>query len=72
MSKFSGISGASSFPTITKFINVEMHTILWLKTKSFSTSMAMGRVKSFVTGKSGARKADSDLIRNKRKSLKIG
>ena len=28
---------------------------------------AMGRVKSFVTGKGGARKADSDLIRKKGK-----
>ena len=28
---------------------------------------AMGRVKSFVTGKGGARKADSDLIRKKSK-----
>jgi hypothetical protein len=27
----------------------------------------MGRVKSFVTGKGGARKADKDLLRSKRK-----
>tara|TARA_R110002020_G_scaffold427617_1_gene637034 strand:+ start:2035 stop:2253 length:219 start_codon:yes stop_codon:yes gene_type:complete len=30
---------------------------------------AMGRVKSFVTGKGGARKADSDLIRKRKKGL---
>ena len=30
---------------------------------------AMGRVKSFVTGKGGARKADKDLLRSKRKGL---
>ena len=28
---------------------------------------AMGRVKSFVTGKGGARKADKDLLRSKRR-----
>ena len=28
---------------------------------------AMGRLRSFVTGKGGARKADADLIRGKRK-----
>ena len=28
---------------------------------------AMGRVRSFVTGRGGARKADADLIRGKRK-----
>jgi hypothetical protein len=30
----------------------------------------MGRVKSFVTGKGGARKADSDLLKGKKKSGK--
>ena len=30
---------------------------------------AMGRVKSFVTGKGGARKADNDLIRKRKKGL---
>ena len=30
---------------------------------------AMGRVKSFVTGKGSARKADKDLLRSKRKGL---
>lgn len=29
---------------------------------------AMGRVNSFITGKGGARKADSDLVRKKSKS----
>ena len=30
---------------------------------------AMGRVKSFVTGEGGARKADNDLIRKRKKGL---
>jgi hypothetical protein len=30
----------------------------------------MGRVKSFVTGKGGARKADADLLKGKKKSTK--
>ncbi len=29
---------------------------------------AMGRVRSFATGKGGARKADADLIRGKKKT----
>ena len=32
------------------------------------TSWAIGRVRSFATGKGGARKADSDLIKGKKKS----
>jgi hypothetical protein len=35
--------------------------------KVSAQAWAMGRVKSFVTGKGGARKADSDLIRKKGK-----
>ena len=31
---------------------------------------AMGRVKSFVSGKGGARKADSDLLKGKKKNGK--
>jgi hypothetical protein len=30
----------------------------------------MGRVKSFVTGKGGARKADADLLKGKKKNGK--
>ena len=32
------------------------------------TSWAIGRVRSFATGKGGARKADSDLIKGSKKS----
>tara|TARA_R100000084_G_C4559050_1_gene103669 strand:- start:226 stop:534 length:309 start_codon:yes stop_codon:yes gene_type:complete len=32
------------------------------------TSWAIGRVRSFATGKGGARKADADLIKGKKKS----
>jgi len=31
---------------------------------------AMGRVKSFVSGKGGARKADADLLKGKKKTVK--
>jgi hypothetical protein len=34
------------------------------------TSWAIGRVRSFATGKGGARKADSDLIKGSKKSKK--
>jgi hypothetical protein len=30
----------------------------------------MGRIKSFVSGKGGARKADADLLRGKKKTVK--
>jgi|TARA_Y100000361_G_scaffold153834_1_gene176844 hypothetical protein len=38
--------------------------------KTSAHQWAMGRVKSFVTGKGGARKADSDLIKGKKKNGK--
>ena len=38
--------------------------------KTSAHQWAMGRVKSFVTGKGGARKADSDLLKGKKKSGK--
>jgi len=38
--------------------------------KTSSHAWAMGRVKSFVTGKGGARKADADLLKGKKKSTK--
>ena len=31
---------------------------------------AMGRIKSFISGKGGARKADADLLRGKKKTVK--
>jgi len=34
------------------------------------TSWAIGRVRSFATGKGGARKADADLLKGKKKSKK--
>jgi|TARA_R110002020_G_scaffold2343_4_gene10910 hypothetical protein len=34
------------------------------------TSWAIGRVRSFATGKGGARKADADLIKGKKKAKK--
>ena len=38
--------------------------------KTSAHQWAMGRVKSFVTGKGGARKADSALLKGKKKSGK--
>jgi len=38
--------------------------------KTSQHAWAMGRVKSFVSGKGGARKADSDLLKGKKKSGK--
>jgi hypothetical protein len=35
--------------------------------KVSANAWAMGRVKSFVTGKGGARKADADLLKGKKK-----
>jgi len=36
--------------------------------KTSAHAWAMGRVKSFVTGKGGARKADADLLKGKKKT----
>ena len=35
--------------------------------KTSANAWAMGRVKSFVSGKGGARKADADLLKGKKK-----
>ena len=76
MSKFSGINGASRFSssTLQKVYKrgLGAYYSSGSRPKVSAHQWAMGRVKSFVSGKGGARKADSDLIRNKRKSLKIG
>jgi len=34
------------------------------------TSWAIGRVRSFATGKGGARKADADILKGKKKTKK--
>jgi len=44
-----------------------VHTIIRSRRVS-AQAWAMGRVKSFVSGKGGARKADADLLRGKKKS----
>ena len=38
--------------------------------KTSAHQWAMGRVKSYVTGKGGARKADADLLKGKKKNGK--
>ena len=76
MSRFSRISGASRFSssTLNKVYKrgLGAYYSSGSRPKVSAHQWAMGRVKSFVTGKGGARKADSDLIRKKRSSLKIG
>jgi hypothetical protein len=40
------------------------------RTGASAQAWAMGRVRSFVTGKGGARKADADLLKSKPKAVK--
>ena len=73
MAKYDGIPGASRFSK-AKLDKVYKR---WLgayysagsRPKTSAHQWAMGRVKSFVTGKGGARKADSDLLGKKKKSM---
>jgi hypothetical protein len=55
MSRYAGISGASRY---SKGSRPKVSAHQW----------AMGRIKSFVSGKGGARKADADLLRGKKKT----
>tara|TARA_R100001230_G_C5593589_1_gene109183 strand:+ start:419 stop:679 length:261 start_codon:yes stop_codon:yes gene_type:complete len=74
MSRFAGISGASRFSTAT--LNKVYKRGLGAyygsgsRPKVSAHQWAMGRVKSFVSGKGGARKADADLLRGGKKKKK--
>ena len=74
MSRFAGISGASRFSTAT--LNKVYKRGLGAyygsgsRPKVAAHQWAMGRVRSFVTGKGGARKADADLLRGGKKKKK--
>ena len=74
MSRFAGISGASRFSTAT--LNKVYKRGLGAyygsgsRPKVSAHQWAMGRVRSFVTGKGGARKADADLLRGGKKKKK--
>lgn len=67
MSKFSGIPGSSRFSTekLNKVYKrgLGAYYSSGSRPKVSAHQWAMGRVKSFVSGKGGARKADKDLLK---------
>lgn len=71
MPSFSGIPGASRF-SHSKLMQVYRRGLgayysSGSRPKVSANQWAMGRVKSFVSGKGGARKADADLLKGKKK-----
>ncbi len=74
MSRFAGISGASRFSsaTLNKVYKRGLGAYYGSgsRPKVSAHQWAMGRVRSFVTGKGGARKADADLLRGGKKKKK--
>jgi len=68
---FSGIPGASRF-SHSKLMQVYRRGLgayysSGSRPKVSANAWAMGRVRSFVTGRGGARKADADLLKGKKK-----
>lgn len=74
MSRFASISGASRYSksTLNKVYKrgLGAYYSSGSRPKTSAHAWAMGRVKSFVSGKGGARKADSDLLRGGKKKKK--
>ena len=74
MSRFASISGASRYSksTLNKVYKrgLGAYYSSGSRPKTSAHAWAMGRVKSFVSGKGGARKADSDLLRGGAKKKK--
>ena len=75
MSKYKSIPGASRFSksTLDKVYKrgLGAYYSSGSRPKGSSHQWAMGRVKSFVSGKGGARKADKDLLGGgKKKTIK--
>ena len=72
--KYSSIPGAGRFSksTLDKVYKRGLGAYLssGSRPKTSQHAWAMGRVKSFVSGKGGARKADSDLLKGKKKNGK--
>ncbi len=71
MPSFSGIPGASRF-SHSKLMQVYRRGLgayysSGSRPKVSANAWAMGRVRSFVTGRGGARKADADLLKGKKK-----
>ena len=69
MPSFSGIPGAGKF-SHSKLMQVYRRGLgayysSGSRPKVSANAWAMGRVRSFVTGKGGARKADADLLKGK-------
>ena len=66
MSRFASISGASRYSktTLNKVYKrgLGAYYSAGSRPKVSAQQWAMGRLKSFVTGKGGARKADKDLL----------
>ena len=74
MSRFAGISGASRFSsaTLNKVYKRGLGAYYGSgsRPKVSAHQWAMGRVRCFVSGKGGARKADADLLRGGKKKKK--
>jgi hypothetical protein len=74
MSRYAGISGASRYSkaTLDKIYKRGLGAFYsqGSRPRVSAHQWAMGRVKSFVSGKGGARKADADLLRGKKKKTK--
>jgi len=74
MSRFASISGASRFSsaTLNKVYKRGLGAYYGSgsRPKVSAHQWAMGRVRSFVSGKGGARKADADLLRGGKKKKK--
>jgi len=69
--KYSSIPGASRFSKATLDKVYKRGAAAYFsagsRPETSQAAWAMGRVRSFVTGKGGARKADSDLLGRKKK-----
>ena len=69
--RYSGIPGASRFSkaTLDKVYSrgAAAYFSAGSRPKVSQAAWAMGRVRSFITGKGGARKADADILRKKKK-----
>tara|TARA_R100000406_G_C3027190_1_gene102215 strand:- start:189 stop:482 length:294 start_codon:yes stop_codon:yes gene_type:complete len=75
MGRYSSIPGASRFSksTLDKVYKRGQGAFFssGSRPKTSQHSWAMGRVKSFVSGKGGARKADADLLGKKKKKKNV-
>jgi hypothetical protein len=72
VAKYDSIPGASRFSksTLDKVYKRGLGAYYSSGSRGVSShAWAMGRVRSFVTGKGGARKADKDLIGKKKSSM---